>query len=406
MTIHNLSNTIEHALTRAGLDTSSGSAKAMVETIRRALEAAHIAQHPAGKHAPAANDEDRTIDVAARVVADRMQPEHAREHTHEHTTTPGERTAATSASGQFLRFEYSSVSGSRAYKLFVPSSYRAEPMPLVVMLHGCKQDPDDFAAGTRLNQLAEELGFLVAYPAQSARANGSRCWRWFEPGDQARHGGEPSIIAGIVARIGEAYRIDERRVFVAGLSAGAAMAVILGQTHPDVFAAVGAHSGLPHGAAHDVASAFAAMHGGGIHPAGAGAQAPAEAASGHGDAPSRGVPTIVFHGNRDATVAPKNGLAIAERAASTLAPATGPLAREVQDHTAQGRRSTRTRYVDRDGLPWVEQWIVHGGGHAWSGGSASGSFADPLGPDASREMLRFFLQHERREPAALEPAGE
>lgn len=402
MTIHNLSNTIEHALSRAGLDTGSGSAKAMVETIRKALEAAHIAQHPAGERASAANDDARTIDVDARVVADRTQPGHAHEHTDQ--PAPGERAAPASSRGQFLRFDYSNASGSRAYKLFVPSSYRAEPMPLVVMLHGCKQDPDDFAAGTRLNHLAEEQGFLVAYPAQSARANGSKCWRWFEPGDQARHGAEPSIIAGIVARIGEAYCVDERRVFVAGLSAGAAMAVILGRTHPDVFAAVGAHSGLPHGAAHDVASAFAAMHGGGIHPAGA--HAPAEAASGQGDAPSRGVPTIVFHGNRDATVAPKNGLAITERAVSTLAPATGPLTREVQDHTAQGRRSTRTRYVDRDGLPWVEQWIVHGGGHAWSGGSASGSFADPLGPDASREMLRFFLLHERREAVAPQAAAE
>ncbi len=182
MTIHNLSNTIERALARAGLDIGSGSAKAMVETIRRALEAAHIAQHPAGEHAQAANDDNQTIDVDARVVADELQPGPA----------PSVRAAPASVSAQFLRFEYSSASGSRAYKLFVPSSYRAEPMPLVVMLHGCKQDPDDFAAGTRLNQLAEEQGLLVAYPAQSARANGSRCWRWFEPGDQARHGTAPN----------------------------------------------------------------------------------------------------------------------------------------------------------------------------------------------------------------------
>jgi poly(hydroxyalkanoate) depolymerase family esterase len=391
MSIHNISNTIDQALTRAGLDTGSGSAKAVVETIRKALQAAHIAQHPPAEHAQAAND-DNTIDVDARVVGEEVQLE----------PTPAERPTAAS-SGQFLRFEYSSASGSRAYKLYVPASYRAEPVPLVVMLHGCRQDSDDFAAGTRINQLAEEQGFLVAYPAQSPRANGSKCWHWFEPRDQTRHGGEPSIIAGIVGEIGETYPIDERRVFVAGLSAGAAMAVILGETHPDVFAAVGAHSGLPFGAAHDVASAFAAMHGG--SPASAGLRAPANGPSGHVPAVSRGLPTIVFHGDRDATVALKNGSAIAEQALSKLAPDTGPLARDVQDHTAQGRRCTRTAHVDRDGLPWVEHWTVHGGGHAWSGGSAAGSFAEPLGPDASREMMRFFLLHERREAAALETAA-
>lgn len=378
MSIHNISNAVQQALARAGLDTGSGSARAVVETIRSALEAAHIAQHPASDHAQAAND-DHTVDVDARVVADEAQP-----------APSGERAEQAPGTGQFLRFEHANAAGSRAYKLYVPASHRDEAMPLVVMLHGCKQDPDDFAAGTRINELAEEQGFLVAYPAQSTRANGSKCWHWFEPHGQRRHGAEPSIIAGIVAEIGEAYRIDERRIFVAGLSAGAAMAVILGETYPDVFAAVGAHSGLPYGAAHDVATAFAAMHGAGTAPAGGSAHA----------ADSAGVPTIVFHGNRDATVVPQNGLVIAERAVLKLEPATGPLSREVQDLTARGRRCTLTRHVDADGLPWVEQWIVHGGGHAWSGGSASGTFAEPQGPDASREMMRFFLQHERREAAA------
>ncbi len=381
MSIHNISNAVEQALARAGLDTASGSAKAVVETIRSALEAAHIAQHPAGEHAPAAND-DHTVDVEARVIAEEAP-----------SAQPAVRPGQAPGAGQFLHFEHASAAGSRAYKLYVPASYGAEPMPLVVMLHGCKQDPDDFAAGTRINQLAEEQGFLVAYPAQSPRANGSKCWHWFEPRDQARHGAEPSIIAGIVAEIGRSYRIDERRVFVAGLSAGAAMAVILGETYPDVFCAVGAHSGLPYGAAHDVASAFAAMHGAGV-------RGPAHQGAARVPASTRGIPTIVFHGNRDATVVPQNGLAIAERAAARLEPDAGPLAREVHDLDAPGRRCTRTRHVDVDGVPWVEQWIVHGGGHAWSGGSASGSFAEPQGPDASREMMRFFLLHERRGAAA------
>ncbi len=377
MPIRDISNAVEQALARAGLDTASGSAQAVVQTIRSALESAHITQTPRGGLAAAAND-DHTVDVVARGIADEAPP------------APAYRERAAEPAGAFLRFEHSNAAGSRAYKLYVPSSYDAEPMPLVVMLHGCKQDPDDFAAGTRLNQLAEEQGFLVAYPAQSPRANGSKCWHWFEPRDQSRHGAEPSIIAGIVAEIGRAYRINERRVFVAGLSAGAAMAVILGETYPEVFCAVGAHSGLPYGAAHDVASAFAAMHGAGV-------RGPVDPPAGHSAAGSRGIPTIVFHGNRDATVVPQNGLAIAERAARNLEPATGPLAREVHDLDAQGRRCTLTRRVDLNGVPWVEQWIVHGGGHAWSGGSASGTFVEPLGPDASREMMRFFLLHERRD---------
>ena len=246
MSIHNISNTIDQALTAAGLDTHSGTMKSVMETIRSALEAARIAQHPKADDssgtANSANATDTidTIDIDARVVVE-DEPRPAVE---------GERPAA--RRGQFLSFVHTSPLGRRAYKLYVPGAYRAEPMPLVVMLHGCKQNPDDFAAGTRFNDVAEELGFLVAYPAQSAKANGSNCWNWFEPHAQARGGAEPSIIVGIVGEIADTYRVDERRVFVAGLSAGAAMAVVLGEIYPDVFAAVGAHSGLPYGAAHDV----------------------------------------------------------------------------------------------------------------------------------------------------------
>ena len=310
---------------------------------------------------------------------------------------PVEREQHATPRGQCLSFVYTSPIGSRAYELYVPGAYGAEPMPLVMMLHGCKQDPDDFAAGTRFNEVAEEQGFLVAYPAQSASANGSNCWNWFEPRAQTRAGAEPSILAGIVDEIGKAYRVDERRVYVAGLSAGAAMAVVLGETYPDVFAAVGAHSGLPYGAAHDVPSAFAAMHGA--------AQLPTAkrergiASAGRAPAASRAVATIVFHGDRDATVVLKNSSAIADQAVSDLEHEWGPLTREVQERVAHGRRCTRITYLAGDGLPVVEQWTIHGGGHAWSGGSAAGSFTEPQGPDASREMVRFFLLHELRESA-------
>ena len=390
MSIHRISNTIDEALTAAGLDTGSGTVKTVMETIRKALEAARIAQDPRAEvpHPPRAD----TIDIQARVVVEEAPPQTI---DHEQPAAPG---------GRFLSNVYSSAIGSRAYKLYVPGSYHAEPMPLVVMLHGCKQDPDNFAAGTRFNEVAEAHGLLVAYPAQSANANGSNCWNWFEPHAQTRAGAEPSIIAGIVGEIGEAYRIDEQRVFVAGLSAGAAMAVVLGETHPDVFAAVGAHSGLPYGAAHDVASAFAAMHGGAQ--VAARMSAPAVVAAGRAPAASRGVPTIVFHGGSDATVALHNASAIVDQAVSNLEHQRGPLTQEVQERMTHGWRCTRITHLDGEGLPVVEQWTVHGSGHAWSGGSSAGSFTDPQGPDASREMVRFFLLHELRESAVPEAAVE
>jgi poly(hydroxyalkanoate) depolymerase family esterase len=398
MSIHSISNTIDRALSAAGLDTRTGTVKTVMETIRKALEAARIAQDPKAQGASNAADTAEaadavdTIDIEARVVVEAEPP------------PPVDVEAPATPQGQFLSFVYTSPSGSRAYKLYVPGAYRGEPVPLVVVLHGCKQDPDDFAAGTRLNEVAEAHGLLIAYPAQSANANGSNCWNWFDPRAQTRAGAEPSIIAGIVGAIGEAYRIEEGRVFVAGLSAGAAMAVVLGETYPDVFAAVGAHSGLPYGAAHNVASAFAAMHGGAQVAAAMGALAVDTA--GRAPAASQGVPTIVFHGDHDATVALKNGVAIADQAVSNLEQQRGPLTREVQERTANGRRCTRTTHLTADGLPVVEHWTVHGSGHAWSGGSAAGSFTEPQGPDASREMVRFFLLHQLRESTVPEAALE
>jgi poly(hydroxyalkanoate) depolymerase family esterase len=266
--------------------------------------------------------------------------------------------------------------------VYVPAGYRAEasePVPLVVMLHGCTQTPEDFAAGTRMNALADAHGFLVAYPAQAPHANGTKCWNWFRPDDQGRDRGEPAILAGIAREIGAHYRIDERRIFVAGLSAGASMAVILGVTYPDVFAAVGAHSGLPYGAANDMPSAFAAMKGGNANRAGTSNSAGPCA------------PVIVFHGDRDTTVDARNGAAIVAHATNGRFGDDEPRVSTETDTVPGGRAYTRTIYADeRDGAV-VEHWVLHGAGHAWSGGSASGSFTDPSGPDASAEMVRFFL---------------
>jgi len=275
------------------------------------------------------------------------------------------------------RFEeraFSNDLGSRTYKVYVPSRYSGEALPVVVMLHGCTQDPDDFAAGTRMNELAEEKSFLVAYPRQSQSANPQRCWNWFNTEDQRRNGAEPSLIAGIALQVIEEFHAEPTRVYVAGLSAGGAAAAIMGATYPDLFAAVGVHSGLACGAASDMPSAFTAMAGNAtIAPGGRG----------------RTVPTIVFHGDADRTVNPVNSDHIVAQARRQ-----GPLTKVVARGEAPGGMSySRTVHSDAAGAEVVEQWLLHGAGHAWSGGSASGSYTDPRGPDASREMIRFFLRH-------------
>jgi poly(hydroxyalkanoate) depolymerase family esterase len=283
------------------------------------------------------------------------------------------------------RFEttsYTNAAGTREYKLYVPSSYRGGPAPLVVMLHGCTQDPDDFAAGTRMNEHAETHGCLVVYPAQAVEANPTRCWNWFRVSDQARDQGEPSLIVGITRQVMADYAVDPRRVYLAGMSAGGAMATVMAATHPDLYAAVGVHSGLAHGAAHDLPSALAAMR-----------QA---TAAGSASSDGAAVPTIVFHGDQDAVVHADNGERIVEDAVGRAGADREPEARSTAGSDEPGgRRHTRTTYRDARGRAMVEHWVIHGAGHAWSGGSQSGSYSDPNGPDASAEMLRFFFEHAR-----------
>ena len=293
-------------------------------------------------------------------------------------------------SGQFITRTYTNAFGTRAYKTYVPAAYQGQAMPLVVMLHGCKQAPDDFAAATRMNALAEEHGLVVVYPQQASRANVSKCWNWFQGEHQQRDAGEPSLIAGIAREVVASYGLDGHRVYVAGLSAGGAMAAIMGTVYPDVFAAVGIHSGLAYAAASDVTSAFAAMRG-------------QKSRAPHKTAPegiARNVPTIVFHGDGDTTVDASNGDELIARA-GTAASMDADHAEGFSDYEpvveqgeTGGRRYTRTTFCDAAGRSVMEQWLVHGAAHAWCGGSAEGSFSDPAGPDASREMLRFFLQHQ------------
>ena len=279
---------------------------------------------------------------------------------------------------QFLSRSYACAAGRRSYKLYIPSRHRAGRQPLLVMLHGGTQDADDFAAGTRMNALAEEHGFLVAYPSQCKSANPSLCWNWLKPGDQMRDAGEPSIIVGITTEIIAEHDIDPQRVFVAGLSAGGAMAAVMGATYPEIYAGVGIHSGLPYRSASDVASAFSAMRGDR-------GQKRRQRKSRHTSDHALRVRTIVFHGDADQIVHPSNGAKIVEAHAKT-----GDSMESTTASTSRGYTRTITR--DKTGAVVVEQWLIHGSGHAWSGGSPDGTYTDRHGPDASREMLRFFLE--------------
>ena len=350
----------------------------------------------------------------------------------------------------FVERFYSSQAGSRAYKLYIPSGHRDQALPLVVMLHGCNQTPDDFAAGTRMNALAEERTCFVAYPAQAASANPSKCWNWFTPGNQQRGAGEPSLIAGMTRQIMRDYPVDPQRVYVAGLSAGGAAAAVMGMTYPDLYAAIGVHSGLACGAASDLPSAFAAMRQGESVASGVlsspalgadsdllsmlnaalpGKPAAFDAASslalgGDNDLISmfkairpgkpavfeappssardaqrqRAVPTIVFHGDQDTRVHARNGDLVIEQSRTTAAM---DLHTRVEHGRAPGGHAySRTLHADASGQAILEQWVIHGAGHAWSGGSPAGSFTDPMGPDAAREMLRFFLEHSHPAPGS------
>jgi poly(hydroxyalkanoate) depolymerase family esterase len=281
---------------------------------------------------------------------------------------------------QFLSRSFTCAAGTRTYKLYIPRCPRPGKRPLIVMLHGGTQDADDFAAGTRMNALAEEHGFIVAYPSQSQTANASLCWNWFSPENQLRGRGEPAIIAGITTEIIAEYAVDPTRVFIAGLSAGGAMAAVMGATYPDLYAAVGVHSGLPYRSAADLPSAFAAMRGDGTLRG-----TRATKTRGTGD-DSRPVPIIVFHGDADKIVHPSN-------AKNMVAEGVDGSAEETR-HVAV-RAHTRTVTRGKTGAVLVEQWLVHGSGHAWSGGNPDGTYTDPHGPDASREMVRFFLEEPR-----------
>lgn len=279
------------------------------------------------------------------------------------------------APGRFLEGSFGNAAGTRRYRVYVPARPAEGPRPLVVMLHGCTQNAADFAVGTAMHRSAEAQGCLVLYPDQERSANSSNCWNWFDAAHQRRDAGEASILADMTREVAREHGADMDRIFVTGLSAGGAMAAVLGAAYPDLYAAVGVHSGLPAGAARDLMSGLHAMKGSGhVRPA----------------ALRRRVPLIVFHGDQDAVVHPSNGEALYRQ--FTLAGQDTAL-REIEDRGAagKGRGHTRTTALDADGRVVAEHWVVHGAGHAWAGGDPAGSYTDAGGPDASAEMLRFFL---------------
>ena len=380
--VQGITHAITAALASAGLDTRSGVTRFVTETIEQALASTGL-----GAQAPAKVARVTTIDGAAVDIT-------ALESSAPDDTSSGPLAPEPARPGDFVTRSFSSEEGRRTYKLYVPASYThtsEETVPLIVMLHGCTQDPQDFAAGTRMNALADQHGFVVAYPAQEGHANGSKCWNWFRREDQSRDRGEPALIAGITREVAGAYRIDERRIFVAGLSAGAAMAIVVAATYPELYAALGVHSGLPYACAHDVPSAFAAMKGGAPCQTPLSRSADPARRSGMGPA----IPTIIFHGDHDATVNASNADAIVEQARAANSDDPALTSTVYRGTSANGRAYTRATLSDGTRRPVIEHWTLHGAGHAWSGGSRDGSFTDPGGPDASAEMVRFFYSQHR-----------
>jgi poly(hydroxyalkanoate) depolymerase family esterase len=293
-------------------------------------------------------------------------------------TRPPQPRSLRPAPGSFIDGHFANAYGALNYKLHTPKGSSRRRLPIVVMLHGCTQTAGDFARGTAMNTLADELGFLVLYPEQSISANMGRCWNWHTPANQSRSAGEPAVVASLTRHVMTLCAADPRRVYIAGLSAGGCAAALTAAAYPDLYVAVGVHSAMAPGNVATLTSALAAMRSGN---------------SGGTSHRRRPRPTIVFHGDRDDVVNPSAAAGFLSQLERSR---PGVLSRQVlHDRRKGGRAFTRAIYRNQRGEVLLEDWSVHGSGHAWSGGNGAASNTDPAGPDASREMLRFFLRHRR-----------
>lgn len=281
--------------------------------------------------------------------------------------------------GSFVDGTFVGPRGTLSYKLYTPKGSARRRLPLVVMMHGCGQTAADFATGTGMNALADEEGFLVLYPQQSTSANLGRCWNWHRPGDQKRGQGEAAMVAGLTRQTIKAGKANPARVYIAGISAGGSAAAVIAAAYPDLFAAIGVHSGLAAGKVHSLGGALSAMKNG--------------IENGPTGRTTRAIPTIVFHGDKDTVVHPSNagGFLIHLQRSSPLS-----IVSTTETGCSDGGRAfTRTIHRHGRGEALLEDWTVHGSAHAWSGGRPAGSHTDPAGPEASRAMIHFFLAHKR-----------
>jgi poly(hydroxyalkanoate) depolymerase family esterase len=317
------------------------------------------------------------------------------------------------SSGEYREGEYRSEHGERRYRTYTPAPGDGDPVarPLVVMLHGCTQDADDFARGTRANAAAERAGALLLYPEQAPSAHPQSCWNWFDPAHQTRDRGEPALLAGMTRHVARELNADPERIFVAGISAGGSMAQILAATYPDLYRSLAVHSSPPFQSARDVATALAVLQHGVPDPA----RLPDLLLAAMADR-TRPMPILVIHGYDDPIVRRVNGEHVLRQwggLASRLGETTSPTeARADGDAPASGcpelpgltvHREEATGPGGTTPAPFLrcvyggegvrlEYWLVPGLGHAWAGGSPAGTYTDPQGPDATSRIFEFFLE--------------
>jgi poly(hydroxyalkanoate) depolymerase family esterase len=309
--------------------------------------------------------------------------------------------AGVAVPGRWVSGEYANATGSRAYQLYLPAGYDAKQKHmLVVLLHGCTQDAADIARGTRITEHADREGFIALLPEQPASANAKKCWNWYDPAHQARDAGEPSLIAGMTAKVTADYAVDPDRVHLAGISAGAGMAALVAVAYPETYASVAMHSGIAWRAATSVMAALGVMGGG---PSLAVADSLGREAAAAMGARKRAIPALVIQGGSDKVVHPANAAALARqwtRMNANARPTDEPQIAlrddaESNDRSGETNGYHWTRATFGAGQETVDELIVAELGHAWSGGSSTGTFTDEHGPDATAEIVRFFIEHPR-----------